>query len=123
MDLFTPIKPAVPKEYEKLRDMEFFSEDMFNRIIEFQERLHPAWNSALPFAERIKGLPLHALVFSNPDRDPAKCGPTIAPFYPLRGEIRQMVHCARQVADVPIVCDLHAGNGFIGSLLAREGVS
>ncbi|HEY4732773.1 MAG TPA: hypothetical protein VIH66_05955, partial [Gammaproteobacteria bacterium] len=122
MDLFTPIKPAVPKEYEKLRDMEFFSEDMFNRIIEFQERLHPAWNSALPFAERIKGLPLHALVFSNPDRDPAKCGPTIAPFYPLRGEIRQMVHCARQVADAPIVCDLHAGNGFIGSLLAREGV-
>ena len=73
MDLFTPIKPAVPKEYEKLRDMEFFSEDMFNRIIEFQERLHPAWNSALPFAERIKGLPLHALVFSNPDRVRSSC--------------------------------------------------
>lgn len=122
MDLFTPIKPEIPKEYEKLHDMESFSEDMFNRIVEFQEKLHPGWNSELSFDERIKGLPLHALVFSNPDRDPEKYGPTIAPFYPLRGEMRQIVHCARQVADNPVICDLHPGNGFIGSLLAREGV-
>lgn len=122
MDLFTPIKPEIPKEYEKLRDMEAFSEDMFNRIVEFQEKLHPGWNPDLPFDERIKGLPLHALVFSNPDRDPEKFGPTVAPFYPLRGEMRQIAHCAGQVADNPVVCDLHPGNGFIGSLLAREGV-
>lgn len=122
MDLFTPIKPEIPKEYEKLRDMESFSEDMFNRIVEFQEKLHPAWNNELSFDERIKGLPLHALVFSNPDRDPEKYGPTIAPFYPLRGEMRQIAYCARQVSDQPVICDLHPGNGFIGSLLAREGV-
>jgi len=122
MDLFTPIKPEIPEEYEKLRDMESFSEDMFNRIVEFQEKLHPGWNNALPFDERIKGLPLHALVFSNPDRDPEKYGPTIAPYYPLRGEMRQIAHCARQIAGDPVICDLHPGNGFIGSLLAREGV-
>lgn len=122
MDLFAPIKPEIPKEYEKLRDMESFSEDMFNRIVEFQEKLHPGWNETLPFDERIKGLPLHALVFSNPDRDPEKFGPTIAPFYPLHGEMRQIAHCARQVAEDPVICDIHPGNGFIGSLLAREGV-
>lgn len=113
---------AIPPQFRKLQHMEKFSEEMFNRIVEFQERLHPAWNAALPFEERIAGLPLHALVFSNPDRDPAKYAHTIAAFYPLRAEMRQIAHVARQVADDPIVCDVHGRNGFIGSLLGREGV-
>lgn len=108
--------------FEPLRNMGPFSEDMFNRIIGFQEKDHPAWNSALPFAERINGLPLHYLVFSNPDRDPAKMGPTIAPIIPLRDEMRRIAAYARQVATAPVICDLHAGNGFVGSLLAREGL-
>ena len=112
----------IPEEFEKLRHLEEFSNDMFNRLIGFQERDHPAWNAALPFAERIRGLPLHALVFSNPDRNPATHAHTIAPFYPLRAELRQIAACARQVADDPLVCDVHGRNGFIGSLLAREGV-
>lgn len=111
-----------PAEFEKLRRLESFSEEMFNRIIAFQERLHPAWDQALPFDDRIRLLPLHALVFSNPDRDPAVHAPTVAPFYPLRAELRQIAQCARQVADDPLVCDVHGRNGFIGSLLAREGV-
>ena len=95
---------------------------MFNRIIGFQMREHPAWDPQASFDERIKGMPLHALIFSNPDRDPAKLGPTVAPFYPARGEMQQIAWCARQVAEQPLICDLHATNGFIGSLLSREGV-
>jgi len=108
--------------FEPLRNMGPFSEEMFNRIIAFQEKQHPAWNPALSFDERIKGLPLHYLVFSNPDRDPAKLGPTVSPIIPLRDEMRRIAAYARQVAKAPVICDLHAGNGFVGSLLAREGV-
>jgi hypothetical protein len=109
------------EKFEKLRAMEYFTDEMFNRIFAFQQKLHPAWDTTLPFDERIKGLPLHYLVFSNPDRDPKLFSPTVAPYYPLRGEIRTIAYYIRQVAENPVICDLHAGNGFIGSLLAREG--
>ncbi|MFP5345288.1 MAG: hypothetical protein ACLGGU_06655, partial [Gammaproteobacteria bacterium] len=102
--------------------MESFSDNMFNRIFAFQQKLHPAWNEALSFDERTQDLPLHYLVFSNPDRDPKLFGSTIAPYYPLRGEMRTLAHYIKQVAQNPVVCDLHPGNGFTGSLLAREGV-
>lgn len=102
--------------------MASFTDEMFNRIVEFQERLHPAWNERAPFDERIRGLPLHALIFSNPDRNPATHAHTVAPFYPLRAELQQIATLARQVADDPVICDVHARNGFLGSLLGREGV-
>ena len=108
--------------FEKLRDMESFTDAMFNRIFFFQERNHPAWDPRRPFAERIKDLPLHFLIFNNADRDPAVYSHTIAPYYPLRDEMQKMAYYAKQVADEPVVADLHAGNGFIGSLIAREGV-
>lgn len=124
LSMFAPSgPPPIPEEFEKLRHMEAFSEAMFKRIISIQEKSHPAWNATLPFVERIQEIPLHALIFSNPDRDPAEFAVTIAPFYPLRGEMQQIAHCARQVAERPTVCDLHAGNGFVGSLLAQEGVN
>ncbi|MFQ5469048.1 MAG: hypothetical protein ACE5EH_01950 [Gammaproteobacteria bacterium] len=122
MKMFTPEKPPVPPEFEKLREMERFSDEMFNRIISFQEKKHKAWDATSSFDERIKSLPLHALIFSNPDRDPEQFAQTIAPFYPLREEMRQIAHYARLVSDAPVVCDMHAQNGFVGSLLAREGV-
>jgi|GEM_PF-798933 len=118
--------PELPPEFEKLRHMEAFSEAMFNRIIEFQEKQHKAWDADQPFGERITDLPLHALIFSNPDRDPQTHAATIAPFYPLRGEMQQIAHCIKQLDDDKgkvRVCDLHPGNGFLGSLLAREGVT
>lgn len=108
--------------FEKLREMESFTEDMLNRILGFQQKAHPAWNPELPFEQRIKGLPLHYLVFSNGDRDPALHGPTVAHYYPLREEMQKIAHYAREVAEQPQVVDLHCGNGFIGSLLAHEGV-
>lgn len=107
--------------FEALKDMESFTEDMFNRIIAFQEKEHPAWIETLPFADRIRDLPLHYLIFSNGDRDPQRFGPTVAPFYPLHHEILTLAHYIRQLGDNPLICDVHAGNGFLGSLIGREG--
>jgi len=112
----------MPNKYEPLRNMESFTEDMFNRIIAFQEKNHHAWNNNLSFDTRIKDLPLHNLIFSNPDRNPEKFSATVAPFYPLREEMQKIAFYVQQLADKPIVCDLYPGNGFIGSLLGREGI-
>lgn len=109
--------------FAPLKNMESFTNDMFNRIIAFQEKDHPAWNPELDFAARIQGLPLHNLIFSNPDRDPAQYGPTVAPYYPLRADMQKLAAYARQVSSAPVVYDWFPGNGFIGSLLGREGLS
>jgi len=113
-------------DFEPLREMGAFTEDMFNRIIAFQEKEHPAWNAELPFEQRIAGLPLHNLIFSNPDRDPARFGPTVAAFYPLREELQKIAHyvsaASTQAGRTPVLCDLFPGNGFLGSLLGREGL-
>lgn len=108
--------------FDLLRNMEPFTQKMFNNIIGFQERDHPAWNEALAFDERIQGIPLHYLVFSNADRNPETHGPTICHYYPLRYEMCKIAAYAKKVSDNPIVLDAHARNGFVGSLLAREGV-
>ncbi len=107
--------------FEKLRDMDTFTDAMFNRIVAFQERKHPAWDQSLPFDERIRDLPLHYLIFSNADRDPARYRQTVAPYYPLSDEIRRIAGYVRLVADAAVVADMHGGNGFIGSLIGREG--
>ncbi len=109
--------------FEILRDMESFTQEMFNNIIGFQERDHPAWDPSKPFAERIKNIPLHYLVFSNADRNPETHGPTINHYYPLQSEMAKIASYAKQLSDTPVVLDAHARNGFVGSLLAREGVS
>jgi len=110
------------ERFQKLKNMELFTEELFNRIFAFQEKQSAAWDQSKPFAERIKGIPLHNLIFSNPDRDPETTGPTIAHYYPLREENRALAYYAKQVCDDPTVLDVHARNGFVGSLLAREGV-
>lgn len=108
--------------FAALKNMEKFTDEMFNRIIAFQEKEHPAWNSEQEFSKRIAGLPLHYLVFSNPDRDPTKFGPTIAPYYPLREEMQKIASYAKQITSNPEGIDWFPGNGFTGSLLAREGL-
>jgi len=108
--------------FELLREMDSFSEDMLNRIIAFQTKEHAAWNSALPFEQRIRELALHDLVFSHPQRDPKQSGPTIAHYAPRREEMWRIAAYAHAVASEPVVCELHARNGFLGSLLARENV-
>lgn len=108
--------------FELLREMDSFSEEMLNRIIAFQTKEHAAWNSQLPFAQRIRELALHDLVFSHPQRDPKLCGPTIAHYAPRRDEMWRIAAYARAVASDPVVCELHARNGFLGSLIAGENV-
>ena len=108
--------------FTALKNIDAFTSDMFNRIISFQEKDHPAWNSQFDFSSRIKGLPLHNLIFSNPDRDPNAYGPTVAPYYPLREEMLKLAHYANQLNEHPLVLDWYPGNGFIGSLLARENL-
>jgi len=110
------------ERFQKLREMESFTEELFNRIFTFQEKQSAAWDATKPFDERIKDIPLHNLIFSNPDRDPEKFGPTIAHYYPLREENRALAYYASQVGVDPVVLDIHGRNGFVGSLLAREGV-
>jgi len=110
-------------KFEPLKNMASFTDDMFNRIIAFQEKEHAAWNTALDFDQRIQGLPLHNLIFSNPDRDPQKFATTVAPYYPLRAENQKLARYAKQVAPQPGIIDWYPGNGFIGSLLAREGLT
>ncbi|NOY73938.1 MAG: hypothetical protein GXP14_16480 [Gammaproteobacteria bacterium] len=117
MDIFKDPK------FAPLQDMETFTEELFNRIFSFQEKTTPAWDESKSFDERIKKLPLHYLVFSNGDRDPAINGPTINHYYPLREEIRTLVHIAKQISKQPVILDVHPGNGFVGSLMAREGVT
>jgi len=109
-------------KFEPLRNMESYTEEMFNQIIAFQEKKHHAWNNNLAFNARIKDLPLHNLIFSNPDRDPQKFSATVAAFYPLREEMQKIAFYVQQLTDKPVACDLFPGNGFIGSLLGREGV-
>ncbi len=110
------------QRFEKLKGMEAFTERLFDRIFAFQEKQSAAWDPARPFEERIRDIPLHNLIFSNPDRDPATTGPTIAHYYPLREENRALAYYIGKCGDDPLVLDIHARNGFIGSLLAREGV-
>jgi len=108
--------------FEILRNMEAFTKEMFNQIIAFQEKEHPAWNEDLSFQERIAKLPLHYLMFSNPDRNPETHGPSVAHFYPLNFEIAKIDAYAKAVSDDPVLCDIHTRNGFIGSLFAEQGL-
>ena len=102
-----------------LRDMESFTEDMFNRIISFQEKQHPAWDTGADFEQRIRGLPLHYFIFSSPDRDPVQFGPSVAHYYPLTEEIHKLAHYIKYSQATSVV-DMYPGNGLVGSLLARE---
>lgn len=109
-------------DFERLKQMGPFSDAMLNRIIAFQEKQHPAWDEKASFDERIKDLPLHALVFSNPDRNPETHKHTVAPFYPLRSELRRIAAFIKKLGSQPRTVEFECGNGFIGSLLGREGV-
>ena len=45
--------------FDILREMEPFTEKLFNGIIGFQEKDHAAWVETETFEKRIKDLPLH----------------------------------------------------------------
>jgi hypothetical protein len=97
-------------------------QQMIKRISAFQRRLHPAWNEGLEFSQRIADLPLYALEFNNCDRRESD-GPTIAHYAPSRSEIATISRlCSQLGLSQPTLLDVGCGNGFIGSLIAREGL-
>lgn len=112
-----------PKDMDKItpQDNQYILE-MLNSIIAFQKHKHPAWDDSLPFYSRIEGLPLHCLEFENPDRNPLKFGPTICHYPPRRSEIRAIALTCKSIGPDPQILDIGCGNGFLGSLLAHEGL-
>lgn len=99
-----------------------FLDSMLEGIIAFQQYRHPAWNETSPFEERISRLPLYALEFNHPDRDAKLHGPTIAHYAPDQREIAALAQTIGSIGSCLCVLDVGCGNGFVGSLLAREGV-
>jgi SAM-dependent methyltransferase len=94
---------------------------MLSRIEAFQEHIHPVWDANAPFDTRIAGLPLYALTFNNYDRVDSLHGPTIAHYAPARSELRALARTIQSLDPQAAVLDIGCGNGFVGSLLAREG--
>ena len=103
------------------QDNAYISE-MVNRIIAFQNHKHPAWDDSIPFRLRIERLPLYTLEFNNPDRNCLEFGPTISHYAPRKTELRAIALMCKSVGHDPQILDIGCGNGFLGSLLAGEGV-
>jgi hypothetical protein len=99
-----------------------FLRNFLERVVAFQEHRLRAWDESATFYDRIADLPLYALEFNNCDRNPKKHGPTIAHYSPARREVRALVKLCNKLGPDITVVDVGCGNGFVGSLLAREGV-
>ncbi len=103
------------------KDKEYIFE-MLKSIIAFQKHKHPAWDDSIPFHSRIERLPLYSLEFNNPDRNSLEFGPTISHFPPRKSEMRAIALMCNNIGPDAQILDIGCGNGFLGSLLAREGL-
>lgn len=102
--------------------MEESVKSLISKILQFQQRNHPAWDAHAHFDERIRDLPLYFLVLNHPDRDTDIESVTITHYVPQRAEIMALAAIIKSCGRYLRVCDIGCGNGFLGSLLAREGV-
>lgn len=94
-----------------------------SRIVEFDKKNHPAWDDRLDFASRITNLPLYFLEFNHHEKDNKTQSITITHYVPCKSEIIALSKIIKSFKDDFLVCDIGCGNGFIGSLLAREKVN
>ncbi len=92
-------------------------------IISFQIKIHPAWNENNSFLERIRELPLYFLEFNHNSRIDEVHSVTVTHYVPHRIELITLSKIINSIGNNVHVCDIGCGNGFIGSLLGREGVS
>lgn len=92
-------------------------------IIQFENCQHLAWDDSQLFAKRIKALPLLFLEFIHPAQDPKTQSTTVTHYVPCRNEFCALADLIRSYGSDLRVCDIGCGNGFLGSLLMREGVS
>ncbi len=98
-------------------------ESLQRRIVSFEAYQHPAWDPAQPFTNRIQGLPLFFLEFIHHARIAGSQSTTITHYVPCRNEFRALADIICSYGRDLTVCDIGCGNGFLGSLLAREGVA
>lgn len=98
-------------------------ETIYQNIIQFDKKNHPAWNKNLEFSLRIQNLPLYFLIFNHCSRDSKTQSVTISHYVPCRNEMIALSRIIKEYSNNFIVCDIGCGNGFLGSLLAREGLN
>jgi hypothetical protein len=92
-------------------------------ILGFDSRSHPAWNPTVSFSDRTKDMPLYFLEFNHHSKDSDTQSVTVTHYAPHRVEMMALATIIDSCGDRPVVCDIGCGNGFIGSLLANEGVT
>jgi hypothetical protein len=95
---------------------------MFRNIDLFRAKKHPAWDPNEQFSRRIKNLPLYFLEYHHHTRNLKTESVTVTHYVPSRAEMMALAKIIQSYGNNLRVCDVGCGNGFIGSLLAREGV-
>jgi len=93
-----------------------------NNICQFEKKNHPAWKQSEKFTNRINNLPLYWLEFNHPGKNEKTQSVTVTHYVPCRTEIMVLSKIIKSFNKDFKVCDIGCGNGFLGSLLAREGV-
>lgn len=98
--------------------------EIFQKIIAYQNTKNSdVWNEELGFDQRISSLPLISMQCNHPTKDPEIHGPTIAHYPPSKREIVAIAKTIKNYSPQARVLDIGCGNGFIGGLLAREGLN
>jgi len=98
-------------------------ENTKRRIIEFERKIHPAWDEMKDFGTRISNLPLYFLEINHHEKDNQTQSVTITHYVPCKKEMVALAKTIQSFDDNFVVCDIGCGNGFLGSLLAREKVN
>lgn len=98
-------------------------EQIKHRIVKFDQKFHPAWDEQQPFDLRIKSLPLYFLEFNHHERDKSFQSVTVTHYVPSKPEIHALSEIIKFYSKDYVICDVGCGNGFLGSLLAREGIN
>src|SRR5688572_15954862 len=98
-------------------------DDVIRNSKAFLEGKHPACDRSLPFAERIASLPLFAF-----DCIPAvrytggrQRVTAISWHTPMGSEMAAIGRLVKQLGPEPTLLDVGCANGFLSTLLAREG--
>lgn len=99
------------------------AERILQNILQFQSMNHSAWDPEEEFSVRIKDLPLYYLEFNHPRRNQATQSVTVTHYVPCRREMMALSQIVRAFNQDFRICDVGCGNGFLGSLLAREGLN
>lgn len=93
------------------------------RIVSFDQKTHHAWDVRKSFNKRIKDMPLYFLVVNQHEKDNKVQSVTVTHYVPCRSEMMALAEIIKSYGSNLQICDIGCGNGFLGSLLAREGLN